>query len=336
MSNPTTRVLTVLELLQTHGRISGTELARRLNVDVRTVRRYIGALEELGIPVTAEQGRYGGYYLVAGFKLPPMMFTNEETLAIALGLLAAHSLGLAEAAPAIESVQAKLERVMPGRLRQQIRALGETTVLDLPGANPVGNMQILAELSTAAREQQRVVIRYQAPENPGQFTDTPNHSIAVEARAHNKNTPTQREFDPYGLVFRYGNWYAAGYCHLRKSLRTFRLDRILSLRSLDTHFQRPADFNAADHLSLSIATMGRGIPVVVKLHTDLDTAMKSMVDELGLLVPQEEGLQLHSSTNCLQWFARMLARLPFRFTIEQPDALREELQKHAEQLLQAC
>ncbi|MGB4247916.1 MAG: YafY family protein [Pseudohongiellaceae bacterium] len=329
MSNPTTRVLTVLELLQTHGRISGTELARRLEVDVRTVRRYIGALEELGIPVTAEQGRYGGYYLVAGFKLPPMMFTNEETLAIALGLLAAHSLGLAEAAPAIESVQAKLERVMPGRLRQQIRALSETTVLDLPGANPVGNMQILADLSSAAREQQRVSIRYQAPES----ADSPSKGevIAGRARSH-----TQREFDPYGLVFRYGNWYAAGYCHLRKSLRTFRLDRILTLRTLEAHFQRPADFNASDHLSLSIATMTRGITVAVKLHTDLDTAMKSMVDELGLLIPQEDGVQLHSSTDCLQWFARMLARLPFGFTIEQPEQLRVELKTHAEKLLTAC
>lgn len=313
MSNPTTRVLTVLELLQTHGRISGTELARRLNVDVRTVRRYIGALEELGIPVTAEQGRYGGYYLVAGYKLPPMMFTNEETLAISLGLLAAHSLGLAEASPSIESAQAKLERVMPGRLRQQIRAMSETTVLELPGANPLGSVQVLADLSSAAREQRCVMLRYQAPDG----------------------TATQREFDPYGLVFRYGNWYAAGYCHLRKSLRTFRLDRIQSLRPLETKFERPANFNAADHLSQGIASMTRNIAVAVMLHTDLESAMKSIADELGLLIPQESGVLLHSSTDCLEWFARMLARLPFAFTIEQPSQLREELHKHAQRLLEA-
>ncbi|MCB1575455.1 MAG: HTH domain-containing protein, partial [Xanthomonadales bacterium] len=103
MDRPTTRVLAALELLQTQGRISGSELARKLDVDVRTVRRYIGILEELGIPITADRGRFGGYALVAGFKLPPMMFTDDEALALSVGLLAARSLGLADAAPSIAS-----------------------------------------------------------------------------------------------------------------------------------------------------------------------------------------------------------------------------------------
>ena len=95
MRSPTTRVLAVLELLQTHRRLSGTELAQRLNVDGRTLRRYIGRLEELGIPVMAERGRYGNYSLVAGYKLPPMMFSDDEALALSVGLVAARSLGLA-------------------------------------------------------------------------------------------------------------------------------------------------------------------------------------------------------------------------------------------------
>ena len=113
MYSPTTRVLTVLELLQTHGKLSGPELANRLGVDGRTLRRYIGKLEDLGIPVTAERGRYGSYSLIRGFKLPPMMFTEDEAMALSVGLLAARQLGLAEAALAVESAQAKLERVMP-------------------------------------------------------------------------------------------------------------------------------------------------------------------------------------------------------------------------------
>src|SRR5690554_8182776 len=100
--------------------MGGGELAQRLGVNRRTVRRYIRILEDLGIPVMTEQGRYGGYRLVAGFKLPPMMFTEEETLAVSLGLLAARQLGLTDAAPAIASVQAKLERVMPANLKKQI------------------------------------------------------------------------------------------------------------------------------------------------------------------------------------------------------------------------
>ena len=88
MSHPTTRVLAVLELLQSHTQMSGAELARRVEVDPRTLRRYISMLEEMGIPITTEQGRYGGYRLVPGFKLPPMMFTEDEAQALSLGLLA--------------------------------------------------------------------------------------------------------------------------------------------------------------------------------------------------------------------------------------------------------
>ncbi|MBF3200643.1 transcriptional regulator, partial [Pseudomonas aeruginosa] len=108
MSKPTVRVLALLELLQSHGQLSGSELARRLEVDGRTLRRYIVALEELGIPISAERGRHGGYRLVAGFKLPPLMFSAEETLAVSLGLLAVRSLGLGESELALESAQAKL------------------------------------------------------------------------------------------------------------------------------------------------------------------------------------------------------------------------------------
>src|SRR5512138_274480 len=86
MYHPTTRVLTVLELLQSHRRLTGLELAQKLEVNVRTLRRYITMLQELGIPILAERGRYGAYELVAGFKLPPMMFTNEEAVALAIGL----------------------------------------------------------------------------------------------------------------------------------------------------------------------------------------------------------------------------------------------------------
>src|SRR5262245_30222395 len=109
MSRPTARVLAALELLQTHGRMSGPELARRLEVDPRTVRRYVVTLEELGIPLTAERGRDGHYALVPGFKLPPMMFTNDEALALSVGLQAARGLGLAEANVAVAGSLAKLE-----------------------------------------------------------------------------------------------------------------------------------------------------------------------------------------------------------------------------------
>src|SRR5579864_5540803 len=130
MYHPTTRVLTVLELLQSHRQMSGPRLAERLEVDIRSVRRYITMLQELGIPIEAERGRYGTYRLRPGFKLPPLMFTEDEALALTLGLLAAKRLGLAVAAPAVEGALAKIERVLPATIRERVQAVQETLVLD--------------------------------------------------------------------------------------------------------------------------------------------------------------------------------------------------------------
>ena len=307
MANPTTRVLTVLELLQSHARISGSELARRLGVDVRTVRRYIAALEELGIPVTAEQGRYGGYYLVAGFKLPPMMFTNEETLAISLGLLAAHNLGLAEADTAIASAEAKLERVMPDKLKRRVRALSEMAVIELPQAQSVGSIEVLADLGTAAREQRRVRMRYESSEG----------AVSV------------REFDPYGLVFRRGHWYVGGHCHLRHGLRTFRLDRIVELGVLEPRFERPLEFDVAAYLNSSMASIPRENPVVVRLETTLEEAMSHLNAAAGMLVPEGDAVLLHTSTDCIEWCARQLCSLPVPFTVDSPPALQQAVRDHA-------
>src|SRR5687768_8796768 len=129
MYHPTTRVLAVLALLQAHGRMSGAGLAQRLEVNVRTLRRYIVMLQDLGIPINAERGRNGAYVLSAGFKLPPMMFTNEEALALTVGLISARRLNLADTDRAIESALAKLERVMPLDLKSRVRALTETIQL---------------------------------------------------------------------------------------------------------------------------------------------------------------------------------------------------------------
>src|SRR4051812_35563685 len=130
MYQPTTRVLSVLELLQARGRLSGPELAERLEVDLRTVRRYITMLQDLGIPIEGERGRAGGYRLRAGFKLPPLMLSDEEALAVTLGLLVARRMGLTATAPAVEGAIAKIERVLPPDLRAQVGAVQQALVLD--------------------------------------------------------------------------------------------------------------------------------------------------------------------------------------------------------------
>ena len=311
MYHPTTRALAVLELLQTHRRMSGSELAQRLGVDRRTLRRYIVALEELGIPIAAERGRHGAYMLVAGYKLPPMMFTEDEALALAVGLVAARGLGLAEAATAVESAQAKLERVLPLPLKPRVRALGETVALDLMRSGAAANNAALLELSAAAQARQRVHLRYRS----------------------SQGADSERDFDAWGIAYRAGAWYAVGMCHLRGGVRSFRLDRVLDVQPLDITFARPPDFDALSHLAASIATLPRAIAVEVLLRADLQSALAHVHGSIGVLTPCGDHVLLRSHEDDLDWYARELARLPFDFAVLQPRALRTAVQRCARRLL---
>src|SRR6266516_3286349 len=123
MYHPTSRVLTVLELIQSRPSITGPELAERLEMDVRTVRRYITHLQDVGIPVEANIGRYGGYRLRPGFKLPPLIFTEEEATAIMLGLLAHSWLVIGQASEVSEGSLNKVSRVLPLQARERLEAV---------------------------------------------------------------------------------------------------------------------------------------------------------------------------------------------------------------------
>jgi predicted DNA-binding transcriptional regulator YafY len=296
---PTTRVLAVLELLQTHKRINGSELAERLKVNVRTVRRYIAILEDIGIPILAEQGRDGGYRLVSGFKLPPMMFTDEEAIALSLGLLAARELGVAETVPAVDSAQAKLERVMPEPIKRRLHDINDTVQLDFSTPWASASNESLGELTIAAHARQRVHLEYVSPSGEA----------------------SSRDFDPYGLSYRRGRWYAVGFCHLRQDLRTFRLDRMRRILKLDRHFERPDGFDVVDYLARSFASIPRAHSVEVLLLTDLATARNERVGPVELLEPCDDGVLLRTSTDSLDFFARHLACLPFDFQIRNPPEL---------------
>jgi predicted DNA-binding transcriptional regulator YafY len=303
MPRPTTRVLALLELLQANQQLSGKELAQRLTVDGRTLRRYVAALEEIGIPISTELGRYGGYRLVPGFKLPPMMFTDDEAQALSLGLLAVRGLGLADATPAIESVQAKLDRVLPAALKKRTAALRETIALPRGGAVVGADGRLVRLLSEAAQMRCTVLLHYRAVDG---------------AR-------TARGFDVYGLVFRGGRWYVVGHCHLRAGLRSLRVDRIAHADISQQRFIRPEGFDAAAYLTRALATLPRAMSVEVRLHTDLATAQQEIYEMLGTLEPCGDGVLLHATADDLGWFARQLIALPFGFEVQTPAALRSVL-----------
>jgi len=310
MARPTTRVLALLELLQARGVIGGADLARALEVDRRTLRRYITTLEDLGIPIMTTQGRFCGYQVVPGFKLPPMIFSDEEALALAVGLMAARGLGLAETLPAVATARDKLERVFPIKLKQRLRAVDESIALEL--ARPVAaiDQQVLGLLCTATQERRRVHMAYQT---------------RSDAR-------TEREFDPYGLVYRAGRWYIVGWCHLRRGLRSFRLDRVASVNRLTTMFERPANFDALAHVRQSIAMIPRNHSVEVILDTDLASAQRELVASIGILEWTGDGVLLRVQADDLNWVARELARLPFDFRVRSPAVLRTEVRRWSQRL----
>jgi predicted DNA-binding transcriptional regulator YafY len=311
MYHPTTRVLAVLTLLQAHGRMSGPELAQRLEVNIRTLRRYIIMLQDLGIPIEAERGRNGAYVLSAGFKLPPMMFTNEEALALTIGLISARRLNLADTDRAIESAFAKLERVMPLDLKSRVRALTETITLDRSTVSSTPPSEVvLSAMSSAAQLRQRVHIQY----HPNQGEDT------------------ERDFDPYGLTYYLHKWYAVGYCHLRQDLRSFRLDRITQVNTLNSYFDRPEHFDPLAHIMQAIATLPRKYAFELLLKTDIATAQKEVFDVLGILEATKDGIIMRGSVEDLDWLARQVSIFSFDFVIREPAELRAELKEHSAKL----
>ena len=312
MSKPTTRVLAVLELLQANVILNGPELALRVGVDGRTVRRYIEHLIEMGVPIEVQRGRDGGYSLRPGYKLPPMMFTADEALALAVGLRAAGALGLGGITPAIASTQAKLERVMPSGVRRRLKDIDETVSLDLARPFANGATAALLGLSAAARAQQRVRLSYRSGDQQ----------------------QTERDVDVYGLAWRGGAWYAVGHCHLRRDLRSFRLDRVLAVEALPKSFGRPPGFDVLGFLIRSIAMLPRAHTVEVMLDTDMERAHRVVFVELGTLTAGSRGVRLDAQADDLDWLARELSRLPFGFRVVKPMALRRALAAHGQALVE--
>lgn len=310
MYHPTTRVLTVLELLQSRSRFSGAELAERLEVDRRTVRRYISTLQELGVPVESEAGRYGGYRLRPGYKLPPMMFTEEEALALILGLLLSRRVGLVDAAPAVEGALAKIDRVLPDRLRGRVQAVqGALAFTPLRGAARASDPALLLGLTSAAQDSRRVWMRYRGPDDV-----------------------TERAIDPYGVVHHRGRWYVVGWCHLRDDLRMFRLDRVLALEPREATFSKPLDFDCVEFVLQSLATIQFGWPIEVLLELSLAEARDRIAPDLGTLEECAGGVILRTQADALDWMARLLVQLDCPFRIQHPPELREAVLRLARDL----
>jgi predicted DNA-binding transcriptional regulator YafY len=311
--HPTTRVLTVLELLQARGRLSGPELAERLEVDLRTVRRYVTMLQDLGIPVEAERGRHGGYRLRPGFRLPPLLFTDDEALAVMLGLLAARRLGLIADASTVEGALAKVERALPADVRGRVSAVQETLQIGTARSMAIPSTATVMTLATAVTNRRQIWLRYGA---------------ATEEE-------TERLVDPYGLVHVVGRWYAPGFCHLRDDFRLFRIDRIRDITILEQTFARPPDFDPLAFVQDALAVAPNVWHIEAVLETSLDEARMAVPAHAATLVACDAGTVIRLNVECLEGAARYLVGLGWPFTVRQPAELRAVLRDLAAQLSRA-
>ena len=316
MLTPTARLLELLELLQAQPLLTGREIADRLGVDRRTARRYIAALQDLGIPIEGQRGVGGGYRIRPGFRLPPLMLTDDEAVAVALGVQAAGRLGLSGSAEAVEGALGKIHRVLPDGLRRRVEALEETldfTSTARQGA-PVKGETVLV-LAEAIRRRRRLRLTYRA------FS----------------GDETRRELSPHGLVVHSARWYLAGHDHLRDDLRTFRVDRMLRLRVIDQPADEPPDgFDAVTYVSTSLARVPWGWDVEVALDLPLDEALRRVPATLAELADEDGTTVLRMRADSLDWAAHTLARLGCHFTIRRPDALRVSIRALADRLAESA
>lgn len=311
MYSPTSRLLGVLELLQSRQQISGTELAQRLEIHPRTVRRYIQQLQDMGIPVEAERGVYGSYHLKPGQRVPPLLFTEAETLALSLGLLTIRELQFPVERATTETTLAKIERVLPAGLVQHARALQAAISLQLGMRSQRIEPTWLMQLSLAVQRCQQVQIAYLS---------------AIQIL-------TERTIDAYGIVFNEGAWYLVGYCHLRRAMRVFRLDRIQAIRLLASSFERPASIDIVAIVEAALHAADQPNEVEVLLKTTIEHAYRIIPPAMGRLETTPQGVLLRRAAVHLEWVAFSLLELDIPVVVLQPVALRELLQAIATKAL---
>ena len=299
MARPTARVLSLLALLQSGGVRTVAELAERLEVDERTVRRYVQHLIDLEVPVESVRGRYGGYRLARGHRLPPLMLDEEEALAVLLGL-AVSGRG-ASTRTAGETAAAKLRRVLPERLVGRLDAVLETLAFTAPGSGTAApDSAILLPLAAAVRDHQPVRVNY----------------TSADGRR------SERTLHPHGLVVHSDRWYVIGVDALGGE-RTLRLDRIERARTLPGTFEVPAGVDPASSLLSGFATASYRHEVSLRIRATPEEIRRRLPASVAVIgEPVEEWLPVELRVASLEWLPAVLASLDRPFVIERPVELR--------------
>jgi len=310
MSNTSSRTLRLLSLLQTHRYWPGAELAARLEVSVRTLRRDVDRLRELGYPVEANRGVDGGYQLAAGAAMPPLVLDDEEAVALAVGLQAAAQGGVAGVAEASVRALAKVVPVMPPRLRTRVEALRSATVPVSWSGGPAVDPAVLTAVAQACRDTERLEFGYAAADG----------------------TRTQRHVEPFKLVPLGRRWYLVAYDLHRHDWRSFRLDRLDGPHATGVRF-RPRELPADDAAAFVRAGIEHA-PWNHEVEALIEAPAATVRDRIGRWVTVEEvddrRCRLRMTTDSLDWALLALGATGADFAVVGPAELRDEVRAWGE------
>lgn len=314
MLETSARLLRLLSLLQAHREWSGAELAERLGVTARTVRRDVDRLRELGYPVNASPGTGGGYQLGAGAELPPLLLDDDEAVAVAVGLRTAAGQGIEGIGETSVRALAKLEQVLPDRLRRRVGALNAFTVPMLRGAQPSAvDPAVLAELAHLCRDAERLRFEYHSHEGAA----------------------SRRTVEPYRLVCTERRWYLVAWDVGREDWRTFRVDRITPKPPHGPRFtpREPPAEDLAAYVSKGVSTSVYAMQSAVRLLVPLHEAAERISPSAGTLEADgEDACILRSGAPNLDVMVIHLMMTGVPFEVLEPAELIETIEAARDRL----
>ncbi len=305
MLDTSARLLRLLSLFQTRRYWSGADLTERLKVTSRTLRRDIDRLRTLGYPVNSTSGAAGGYQLGAGAALPPLLLDDEEAVAVAVGLRTAASGTVEGIEEASVRALAKLEQVLPSRLRRRVSAL-HSYIVPLTSSGPSVSSEMLVAIAGACRDSEKLTFGY--------------HSRDGSA--------SRREVEPHRLVNTGRRWYLAAWDLDRNNWRTFRVDRMEPGLSTGTRFapRKPPDGGFAMYVSRSVGYAPYEHRATVIVHAPVYRAAEQIPSSVGMLEAiDENSCQLRMGAGSLDGLSFYLAMMGLDFEVREPPELIERI-----------
>jgi predicted DNA-binding transcriptional regulator YafY len=316
VSNAAGRLLDLLSLLQARRDWPGAELAERLEVSGRTIRRDVDRLRALGYPVESLTGPAGGYRLRAGTAMPPLLLDEDEAIAIAVGLRTAARASVTGIEETSIRALVKLEQVLPTHLRRRVAALGSATIAP-PVAGPTVDPQHLTTIATACRDRECVRFAYRSRDG----------------------TQTRRDVEPYSLVNLGRRWYLLGWDRGREDWRTFRVDRLSRPAAAGRRFapRRLPAKDAAAYVELSISGAGSRYEARVTVHASAEEIARRHPYIASALRPIDaQRCEYRTSDERLDWLAIRIAMLGVDVEVHEPPELIEQLDVLAGRLQRAA